>query len=416
MQTFYKINSKRVYSRIMELAEIGKVGDTGVKRPALTKEDKEGQLLATKWMEEAGLTVSHDHFGNVIGRKEGKDPSLPSVMLGSHIDSVLNGGRFDGIIGVIGAIEVVQTITDENISHDHPIEVVAFCEEEGSRFNDGLFGSRGMIGQIDVGSLKKRVDDNGISRYEALKTFGFGIDPDKINESVRKKNEIKLFLEMHIEQGPYLDETNQPVGIVKGIAGPAWYTISLEGVAGHAGTVPMGMRQDPMVGAAEIITEIEKICKQDPEADTVATVGRIQSFPGGSNIIPAKVEFSLDLRDIDRERRQNRYDEIKEKIKNVCAARKLSYSIETNMEIDPVPCSEKLVKTFLDVSKAKGINAPIMISGAGHDAMLMAAITDIGMVFVRCKDGISHQPNEFATEEDIAIGTELLLEAVLQHI
>lgn len=416
MQTFYKIDSERVYSRILNLSEIGRVGETGVTRPALTSEDKKAQLLVAKWMEEAGLTVSHDHFGNLIGRKEGKKPGLPSVMLGSHIDSVLNGGRYDGIIGVIGAIEVVQIINDENISHDHPIEVVAFCEEEGSRFNDGLFGSRGMVGQIDAHNLKKRVDEKGISRYEALRTFGFGINPDKIEESIRKKGEIKLFLEMHIEQGPYLDETNQPVGIVKGIAGPSWYTITMEGVPGHAGTVPMSMRQDPMAGAAEVIAEVDKLCKQDPEADTVGTIGRIQSFPGGSNIIPHKVEFSLDLRDIDLERRQNVYAQIIKKIELVCAARKLSYSVDVNMEIDPVPCADSLINTFNQISKAKGINAPVMISGAGHDAMLMADITDIGMVFVRCKDGISHQPREYAAQEDISLGTELLLEAVMQYI
>lgn len=415
MQTSYKINSERIYSRILELSEIGKTEQNGVERPALTKEDREAHLLVSQWMEEAGLTVSHDNFGNLIGRKEGKDATLPTVMIGSHIDSVLNGGRFDGIIGVIGAIEVVQAIFDGGITHDHSIEVVAFCEEEGSRFNEGLFGSRGMIGKVTTGDLLRK-DSNGVTRYDALRSFGFGINPDKIQESVRKKGEIKLFLEMHIEQGPFLDQTNQAVGIVKGIAGPSWYTVKIEGVPGHAGTVPMSLRQDPMIGAAEVITEIDRLCKLDPTADTVGTVGKIQSFPGGSNVIPNKVEFTLDLRDIDLARRKNVYEQIINKIEQVCTSRKLSYSIEKNIEIDPKPCSPKLINTLNDVSIAKGIVAPIMISGAGHDAMHLADITDIGMVFVRCKDGISHQPNEFAEKDDIAIGTELMLEAVLQNI
>jgi allantoate deiminase len=415
MQTVCKIDSERMYSRIMSLAEIGKTEQNGVQRVALSKEDKEAHILVSKWMIQAGMTVTHDHFGNLIGRREGKSPSLPAVMVGSHIDSVQNGGRFDGIIGVLAGIEIAQAIHDAGISHEYPLEVVAFCEEEGSRFNDGLFGSRGMIGKIDQSHLLLK-DENGITRYEAIKTFGFDIDPDQILESVRTSTDIKLYLEMHIEQGPFLDVNDIPVGIVKGIAGPSWYNIKLEGEAGHAGTVPMNLRKDPMFGAAEIISKIEKLCTQEPQADTVGTIGRIKAHPGGSNVIPSAVEFSLDLRDIDLARRNKVYHQIIETIQNVSSARKLTYSIEKFLAIDPVYCSEKIISLFHEISQTKGINAPIMISGAGHDAMLLAEITDIGMIFVRCANGISHQPNEHAEKEDIFIGTELLLEAVLRSI
>ncbi|WML58909.1 Zn-dependent hydrolase [Neobacillus sp. PS2-9] len=417
MQTVYKIDSERMYERIMTLADIGKTVQDGVKRVALSKEDKEAQILVTKWMEQAGMTVSHDHFGNLIGRKEGisSSSSLPSIVIGSHIDSVRNGGRFDGIIGVIAGIEIVQVIHDAELSHEHPLEVVAFCEEEGSRFNDGLFGSRGMVGRIDQSHLKLK-DENGVTRYEALQSFGFDIDPDRIAESVRTAKDIKLYLEMHIEQGPYLDSNDYPVGIVKGIAGPSWYNIKLEGEAGHAGTVPMSLRKDPVAGAAEIISEVERLCTQDPNAETVGTVGRVKVLPGGSNVIPSSVEFSLDLRDIDLTRRNRIYQQILDKIQNVSFSRNLSFNVEKYMAIDPVYCSDEIIQLFNEISEEKEMNAPIMISGAGHDAMLLAEITDVGMIFVRCAKGISHQPNEHAEKADIALGTELLLEAVLRSM
>jgi allantoate deiminase len=418
MEDFMKtvaISGQRVNIRIEKLGEIGRTKDNGVQRLALSDEDREATLLVSEWMKEAGLTVSHDHFGNLIGRKEGRNPGLPSVMIGSHIDSVRNGGKFDGIIGVLAGIEVVHTITESNLSHEHPIEVVAFCEEEGSRFNDGLFGSRGMVGKVVEEDLKK-VDENNISRYEALKTFGFGINPDCKEESIRKKGDIKNYFEIHIEQGPILETKNYPVGIVSGIAGPSWLKVKLKGEAGHAGTVPMSLRRDPLVGAAEVIAEVESLCIEDPDAPTVGTIGRISAFPGGSNIIPESVEFTLDIRDIDLERRNNIIKKIEEKINRVCEDRGLEYEIERNVDVAPVKCSDNLVNTIKEACKDLGIKAPVMVSGAGHDAMLLAEITEIGMVFVRCRDGISHQPKEWAEIEDIVIGTKVLYESVLKHI
>ncbi|KIL44605.1 hydantoinase/carbamoylase family amidase [Jeotgalibacillus soli] len=415
MQTICQINSERMYNRIMRLAKIGKVNDTGVQRVALSEEDKDAQVLVIEWMKEAGMIVSHDHFGNLIGRKEGKSPSLPSVMIGSHIDSVRNGGRFDGIIGVIGGLEIVQSIYDADISHDHPIEVVAFCEEEGSRFSDGLFGSRGMVGKIKREHLGLK-DEDGISRYDALKSFGFGIDPDLIEQSVRKAGDIKMYLEMHIEQGPYLDANDYPVGIVSGIAGPSWLKVRLKGEAGHAGTVPMNLRRDPLIGTAEVVIEVESLCMADPNAPTVGTIGKMAVFPGGNNIIPESVEFTLDIRDIELVRRNNVIQKIEEKIKHVCKSRGLEYEIERFVDEKPVKCSENLVDSLREAASSIGIAAPVMVSGAGHDAMLLAKITDIGMVFVRCRDGISHQPKEWAEIADILLGTKVLYKTVLKYL
>ncbi|SFC65379.1 allantoate deiminase/N-carbamoyl-L-amino-acid hydrolase [Bacillus sp. OV322] len=408
------VNKERLNSHIEQLGEIGKTNDNGVQRLALSQEDKEARLIVSEWMRDAGLTVFHDHFGNLIGKKKGSNPKLPPVMIGSHIDSVRNGGKFDGTIGVIAGIEIVKSITDANITHEHPIEVVAFCEEEGSRFNDGLFGSRGMVGKITPQDLKK-VDDNNQSRYEALKTFGFGINPDDIEQSVRNIGEVKYYFELHIEQGPFLEKNGHAVGIVSGIAGPAWSKIKLTGEAGHAGTVPMGLRRDPLVGAAEVIQAVENLCMV-AGAPTVGTVGRISAFPGGSNIIPESVEFSLDIRDIDLKRRNDIIRKIERKIHEVSQARELEYNIERYVDALPVKCSDNLVQSLQQSCQNLGINAPLMVSGAGHDAMLLAEITEVAMVFVRCRNGISHSPKEWADIEDITNGTEVLYETVLKHI
>src|SRR5699024_8050070 len=209
MEDIKKVNADRLYERILKLANIGKVGDAGTHRFALTNIDKEAQTLVTKWMEEAGMKVRNDDFGNLIGKKEGRDLDLPSIVIGSHIDTVPNGGRFDGVIGVLGGIEVVDSININEVQHDYSIEVIAYCDEEGSRFSDGLFGSRGMVGLISTDDLKAK-DESGKSRFEALQDMG--LNPKKIQKSVRNKEEIKCFLEMHIEQGPYLEEQNKPIG------------------------------------------------------------------------------------------------------------------------------------------------------------------------------------------------------------
>lgn len=410
-----EIDIDRLYGRLMELGKIGQVGSTGVNRFAFTKEDKEAQKLVLKWMEEAGMNVRHDNFGNLIGRKEGNNPELPVVMMGSHIDTVPKGGLFDGTVGVIGAIEVVQVLKDAKFQHEHPIEVVAFSDEEGTRFSDGLFGSRGMVGLVAEKDLHLK-DSNGISRYEALRNFGFNIDPDKIQKSIRKSGEIKLYLEMHIEQGPYLEENNKSVGIVKGIAGPVWINIRITGEAGHAGTTPMNMRKDPMLGASEIIKEIEKICKGDLSKTLVGTVGNIKASPGGRNVIPGSVEFTVDIRDIDKQKRTKAIDLIIGELRKICYERGIDGKVEILQEIEPVMCSKEIIETLEHESECLNLNAPVMISGAGHDAMFMEKITDIGMIFIRCKDGISHNPKEWASKEDILDGALLLLKTIQKYI
>jgi len=399
------INKQRLEQRIDELAEIGKIGDTGVCRLTLSKEDREGVEKVKSWMEEAGLTTRIDDFGNLIGRLEGKDPNAPILMIGSHIDSQPYGGRFDGVIGVLGGLEVAQTLKEQNILPRMPIEVVAFSDEEGCRFNKGLFGVRGILGQLEEGELE-REDKDGVTRREALKEFG--CEPDRLKESEYEEGSIAAFLEMHIEQGPILEKNDLPVGIVTGISGPLWLTIELEGFAGHAGSVPMAMRQDALVGAAKIIVALNELAGEDPDAPTVGTVGSMSIFPDSRNIIPEKVTFTVDLRDIDINRRHRIEERLYERIAEITNQHGLTYKIHEDTNSEPRYCSEEIIGLMREESKNIGLDTIELMSGPFHDSLAMSYVCEYGMIFVRCKDGISHNPKEFSSIEDISLGAELL--------
>ncbi|MDH5159313.1 M20 family metallo-hydrolase [Heyndrickxia oleronia] len=406
-----KINQHRLEKRINALAEIGKIGETGVCRLTLSNEDRQAVETVKKWMEESGLTTKIDHFGNLIGRYEGENPDAPILMLGSHIDSQPYGGRFDGVIGVLGALEVVQTMKENMIIPSIPIEVVAFSDEEGCRFNKGLFGVRGILGKLEEDELE-RIDKNGVSRREAL--IQFGCDPDKLADSVYPANSIAAFLEMHIEQGPILDVLEKPIGIVTGISGPLWLTIELEGFAGHAGSVPMNMRKDALVGAAKIIVALNEIASQDPDSPTVGTVGSINVFPDSRNIIPEKVSFTVDLRDIDINRRNQLEEQLREKINSIAIEHQLSYKITEDTNSEPRYCSDRIMSIMRTECKQMGLDPVELMSGPFHDSLAMSYICEYGMIFVRCKDGISHNPKEFATFVDISLGTELLYKTTIK--
>lgn len=408
-----QINQTRLTGFFESLAKIGQIGETGVCRPALSPVEKEAFHLVKGWMEEAGMTVRIDHFGNLIGRLEGKDPQAPVLMIGSHIDSQPYGGRFDGPAGVLGGIEAVSTLTEQGIVPERPIEVVSFCDEEGWRFNKGLFGSRGITGKLEEGELQ-RTDKEGITREQALQEFG--CDPDLFAESVYAPGSIFAYLELHIEQGPILDKQEKPVGIVTGISGPLWLTVTFRGFAGHAGSVPMSMRKDALVGAAEVILSLNEIVKQQPDAPTVGTVGSLQVFPDSRNIIPEEVTFTVDLRDIDHDRR-NRYEkQLRESIDVIARKNNLTYEIRVDTDSEPRYCAEWIKDLIREESKAMGLDAPELMSGPFHDALALSYACDYGMIFVRCKDGVSHNPAEFSSYEDLALGAELLYRTVLRMV
>jgi allantoate deiminase/N-carbamoyl-L-amino-acid hydrolase len=407
-----KINASRLQQHFEAMSKIGKIDKTGTCRPTMTPLEKQGFDLASSWMKDAGMKTHIDNFGNLIGRLEGKNNSLPILMMGSHLDSQPYGGRFDGVAGVLCAIEVVKTLTENNITPERSIEVISFADEEGWRFNKGLFGSRGILGKLEKGELQ-RTDKDGITREKALRDFG--CDPDKFAESEYKLGSIYCFLELHIEQGPILDNSNKPIGVVSGISGPLWLTVKLKGMAGHAGSVPMAMRKDALVGAAEIIIALNEIANQVPGAPTVGTVGTLNVFPASRNIIPEEVTFTVDLRDIELERRNKYEKQLMDKIKSITQKHKLTYEISEDTNSEPRYCADWIKDIIKKECNTLGlIDTPELMSGPFHDAMALSYACDYGMIFVRCKDGISHNPLEYASYEDLAIGAEVLYGTVLQ--
>ncbi len=404
------INAIRLQSHFEAMSLIGKIGETGTCRPAHTELEKQGFEIAASWMREAGMTTRIDNFGNLIGRLEGKNRNLPVLMMGSHLDSQPYGGRFDGVAGVLCAIEVVKTLHDNGIAPERPIEVISFADEEGWRFNKGLFGSRGILGKLEEGELQ-RADKDGITREQALKDFG--CDITKFKESEYTPGSIFCFLELHIEQGPVLDMAHKPIGVVSGISGPLWWTVKLKGMAGHTGSVPMPIRKDALMGAAEIIVAVNEIATQVPGAPTVGTVGTIQVFPASRNIIPEEVIFTVDLRDIDLDRR-NRYEkQLRDRIESITKKHQLTYEISEDTKSDPRYCADWIKELIHNECKSLQLDAPELMSGPFHDALALSYACDYGMIFVRCKDGISHNPLEFSSYEDLALGANVMLGTVV---
>ncbi len=405
-----EINAQRLQAYFEAMSLIGKIGDTGTNRPAHSSDEMKAFELAATWMHNAGMTTRIDNFGNLIGRLEGVNTDLPILMMGSHLDSQPYGGRFDGVAGVLCAIEAVTTLAEQGIIPNRTIEIISFADEEGWRFNKGLFGSRGILGKLEEGELQ-RADKDGVTREKAL--IDFGCDITKFKESEYKAGAIFCFLELHIEQGPVLDISSKPIGIVSGISGPLWWTVKLKGMAGHTGSVPMRLRKDTLVGAAEIIIAVNEIANQIPGAETVGSVATINVFPASRNIIPEETTITVDLRDIDLDRR-NRYEkQLRDRIEAIAQKHGLTYTISEDTNSEPRYCAQWLKDIIKQQTIALGLDAPELMSGPFHDSLALSYATDYAMIFVRCKDGISHNPLEFSSYEDLALGTEVLFSTML---
>lgn len=405
-----QINAQRLQSCFEAMSLIGKIGETGTCRPTMTPVEKEAFQIATTWMEAAGMKVRIDAFGNLIGRLEGSDPSLPVLMMGSHLDSQPYGGRFDGVAGVLCAIEVVRSMHEKGLKPKRSIEVISFADEEGWRFKKGLFGSRGILGKLEEGELE-RTDKDGITRLQAL--LDFGGDPSKFKESEYKPGSIHCFLELHIEQGPVLDLAHKPIGVVSGISGPLWWSLKLKGMAGHTGSVPMPLRKDALLGAAEIILAVNQIATQVPGAPTVGSVATIEVFPASRNIIAEECRITIDLRDIDLDRR-NRYEkQLRDKIDEIARKHQLSYELSEDTNSEPRYCAQWIRDIIHKQCQDRNLDAPELMSGPFHDALALSYACDYGMIFVRCKDGISHNPLEYSSYEDLALGADVLYGTVM---
>lgn len=404
------VNAQRIAQRIEMLAKCSTT-ERGVTRLSFTKESEMANELVSRWMREAGMTVHRDRLNNLIGRYEGTLPDAPALLIGSHLDSVAEGGKYDGILGVISGIEVVQTLFEHNFRPRYPIEVVGFCDEEGTRFHTTLLGSRALSGDFREEDFQAK-DENGVSVAAAMKELG--LDPSQYRLAARDPSTILGYIELHIEQGPVLEKENQACGAVSGIAGASRYQFRVEGKAGHAGTVPISMRKDALVGTSEMIQSIEQIASR--YQNIVATVGKLSVYPGASNVIPGVVEGTLDIRHIDDQTREAALAHIVEESKQIWQRRGLVGKFSKIMESPAVNCSGRFVNVIESVLVENGMKPIQIVSGAGHDAMAVASITDVGMIFVRCKEGVSHHPDEFVTVEDMGTGAVILLNVVLKLI
>ena len=403
------IDGERLWRRISDLGEIGSQGEGGVTRLSFTDEERAAKDEVVSYMKEAGLTVREDAAGNLFGRREGRNSDSPSVLIGSHVDSVYNGGNFDGPLGVLAGIEVLHAMEEQGIETEHPVEVVAFSDEEGARFSFGMIGSRALAGRLTPEDLTEHEDAGGVSIAEAMRAYG--LDPERIGEAARPAGSVKAYVELHIAQGRVLENEDLPAGVVTGIAGPVWLRFSIEGETGHAGATPMSLRRDALAAAAEIMSLIE--AEASGTGTSVGTVGQLSLEPGGINIIPGLVEFSLDLRDIDEEVRDGVETRILEGAKEISRRRGVELEIEPLQRLAPAPCSELVRDAVARACERVGIRAHALSSGAGHDGMQLTELCPMGMIFVRSRDGVSHSPDEWSSHEDCAKGSHVLYWTVL---
>jgi allantoate deiminase len=372
-----------------------------ITRPFASDAMKRAHALVRDWMGEAGMTVSRDNIGNLRGRFEGTADS--TLLLGSHLDSVRNAGKYDGPLGVTVAIAAVQRLHDAGRQLPFGIEVLAFADEEGLRYGSTYLGSRAIAGTFDDRDLG-RVDAAGIRMVDAIRAFGG--DPQRVADDRWHGGDVLGYCEVHIEQGPVLEGRGLPVGVVSAIAGQSRFEIELTGVAGHAGTVPMDRRRDALAGAAELVLMVEATAATQEGA--VATTGKLEVEPGVANVIPGRATVSLDARHADDRLRNEFVEAMLARTRVIARRRKLSLEIRPVSENPAVHCAPRLVDLLTQAVMDSRVQPLQLTSGAGHDAVAMSALTDVGMLFVRCKGGVSHNPAESVTTEDVAVALDVL--------
>jgi allantoate deiminase len=374
-------------------------------RRFLTPAHDEALRTLTFWMEEAGMSAWRDTAGNLVGRYEGETPGAPALLIGSHIDSVRNGGRYDGALGVMLAIDVVEALSAAGRRLPFAVEVIAFGDEEGSRFPASMACSRAVAGTVDP-SVMEMTDGEGVSLAEAFAVFG--LDPTRLTEAARKPGDIFAFLEAHIEQGPVLEAEGLALGVVTAIAAQQRLMVRFTGMAGHAGTTPMNLRRDPGPAAAEAILALERICAAGRDG-LVGTVGRITALPGAFNVIPGAVEFSMDVRAEVAATRDAAVEAVTAEIETIAARRGLEVSVTLMQALAASPCDPGLTALLEKAVAATGQAPRRLPSGAGHDAMVIADLCPTAMLFLRCEGGISHNPREAVTEADCAVAAQAML-------
>lgn len=405
-------NIERIKNDIDIVTSFNRTPGNGCTRFSYSEEDRKAREYLINEMKKLGLEVRIDGVGNIRGKYNPMNSNYPSVMMGSHIDTVLNGGKFDGLVGVVSALEVIRQVKDNQISIQKPLEIIIWAEEEGSNSGITMLGSKAMTGKVKAEDLKEIKSFTGESMYDLMKEFG--LDVDAIDSQVFRKDEVEYLIELHVEQGGILDSEGLSVGIVKAIAGMKTYKVTLEGVANHAGSTPMYLRNDALVGASHIITYMEDAAKNKGLGTTVATVGKIICEPNVPNIIPGKVVFYVDIRDVEEEGKDIISKELIEKVKENANLYNLKYDIELIGESPVVKLSEKVIDTIEKIAIERSYPYKVMNSGAVHDSGMFADLTNVGMIFVPSIGGRSHCPEELTRFEDIKLGCDLLLETVIR--
>jgi allantoate deiminase len=405
-----KVNAERLNQRLAFLSQFGSTPDGGVTRYALSAEEKAATDAVAGWMAEAGLEVRRDAVGNLFGRLAGKQQG-PAVLTGSHLDSVPNGGNYDGPAGVLCALEAVAAMKEQGIVPALPIEVVSFIGEEGSRFAWGLLGSSFLAGEFPVEQIGQLKDRAGVTLADALRSYG--ANPEAARTAKAERGAYKAYVEVHIEQSGLLEARGLPVGIVSGIAGMRQLTGVIRGRAEHAGACPMELRRDPMPAAAEVVLEVERAARESGPS-TRATVGFVQARPGAANVIPESVELSFDIRDLDAERRDACVERVSSYFRAVCERRGLSGEIVLQHTTTPIACDADIVAVMGQAADALSLERFALSSGAVHDGANVAAVCPVGMIFLRSRDGLSHAPGEFTAAEDVGVGCQLLAETLLR--
>lgn len=405
--TARRINGKRLWDSLMTLAEIGATQKGGCCRLTLTDLDRQGRDCVIAWAQAAGMKVTIDKIGNVFMRREGRNPSLPPIVSGSHIDTQPTGGKFDGNYGVLAALEVVRTLNDLDIVTEAPIEVVFWTNEEGSRFVPVMMGSGVFAGVFPLDTIYAVQDGNGKTVSEALNEIGY------IGTETPGDHPIGAYFEAHIEQGPILEDEEKTIGIVQGVLGIRWYECIVTGQESHAGPTPMRLRQDALQVATHIMQEVVTIAGRSQEGR--GTVGMVQVYPNSRNVVPGEVTFSIDMRNLSDALVDEMDSQLREFIRNIEQKSGLKVALKETSHYPATPFDSACQTAIADAAQRLGYPARKIVSGAGHDAVYMSYLAPTGMIFIPCKDGISHNEAEYASPEHVTAGANVLLQVMLQY-
>lgn len=405
-----RANIQRIQDHIETIGRYTATPGEGTTRLSYSEEDRLARAYIKQQMSRYGLAVREDAVGNIYGRLEGTLPGAPAVIVGSHFDSVPNGGSFDGPAGVVTGLEVAALFQEQQLVPAYPLEVIAMIEEEGSRFGGGVLGSRMIAGQVTAAQLAEMKDGNGISAAEAMAMLGF--HAEKAADALRTAKDTKAFIELHIEQGPVLENAGEDVGLVDTIVGMTEIRVTIEGKAGHAGTTPMPGRADALAAAVTVIHQLPDLALQEQD-DTVLTVGKLSVYPNGANVIPSRVVFTVDIRSKNNQTIQRILKDVHNLVDSV-ARDGITCDIADLLYMEPVHLSANIHAVLVENSRKLGLKYRDMVSGAGHDAMIFAGFTDVGLVFVPSRGGISHTPAEWTDYEQLQKGIELVFKTIVQ--